>query len=201
MIFDFFKGTLVSAGENSVVVETGGVGYRLLVSFNTRAALPKKGAGILIYSHLHVKEGGLELYGFMTESERSAFLKLITVSGVGPKVALAILSDLSYEKLALAIIAGDEKLLSRAPGVGKKTAARIVLELKDKLSPGDAGIENPDIFEPATIISGGNKSEAIAALTVLGYSQSEAVKSISPQSDELSVEQLIKNSLKNLVKR
>ena len=192
------RGKLIEKHENSVVIECGGIGYNAFVTYNTRAGLPDKNSEVFLYTYMHVKEGGVELFGFETSSEKEAFLQLTGISGVGPKVGLSILSGLTPDKLAIAVISGDEKALCVANGVGRKLAARIILELKDKFGAELSTITGGD-FEPViSLKKGSSQSEAIAALVVLGYSQTEAVTAVSKQDENLTVEEIIKNSLKLL---
>ena len=200
-MFYSIKGKLIEKGNASAAVETGGIAYLLSVSFNTRAALGEIGSELLLYTYLHVKEGGIELYGFETGAEKDAFLFLLSVSGVGPKAALSVLSDFTPDKLALAVISGDEKSLSKPAGVGKKTAARIILDLKDKL--GNAEFSSSGILADMPIDTTPNnpKKEAVAALLSLGFTQSDATMAVSKQPDNLTAEEIIKNSLKSINSR
>ena len=158
-----------------VIIETGGVGYEILTSPQTAAKFLNCGHTVKVYTYLNVTEGGLSLFGFSSGEEKALFLKLLNVSGVGPKSALVILGALGEANLTRAIITGDEKALLSAPGVGKKTAARIILELKDKLSLKDAmpvfseSIENPQ----------NAAGEALEAMAALGFSRAEALKAVN----------------------
>ena len=178
-----------------IVVECGGIGYSVRTSMTTISDLPPVGETVKIYTYLNVREDAVELYGYGTRKELDMFRLLVSVSGVGPKGAMSILSSLSPERLSLCIASGDTKSL-RAPGVGAKTAERIVLELKDKVSgsqPGDvpaAGIASGPIQ--------GNASEAISALEVLGYARSEAARVVSALDPAMAVEDMIKQGLKAL---
>lgn len=179
-----------------VVVECGGIGYSVKTSMTTIAGLPAVGSAVKLYTYLSVREDALDLFGFLQQQELDAFKLLISVSGVGPKAAVSILSSLTVDRLALCISAGDVKAL-KAPGVGPKTVQRILLELKDKLSdaaPGGQGglpaLENGPIM--------GNASEAISALEALGYSRGDAAQVISKLDPETPVEDMIKHGLKAL---
>lgn len=204
-MFYHIAGEYVHAEESFVVIDCGGVGYRLTVSRNTAEALgyPKGGERVKLYTYLQVREDGVELFGFYTEDELAAFRLLISVSGVGPKAAMAILSLLTPEKLALAVASEDIKAISRASGVGPKTAARVVLELRDKfkgISPvGTAGVSSLSTA-PATP-SGGKLGEALEALTVLGYGRAEVTEALRRMDTaNLSVEQIITAALKYFAK-
>jgi len=196
------QGTLEHTEPHLAVVDTGGVSYACHTSLNTLSRL-RKGDKVKLITHLYIREGICELYGFGTREELSAFVMLIGVSGVGPKAALAILSSATPEKLALAIITGDEKTLTVAPGIGKRLAQRIILELKDKLSRNQGTIAEAGQTDLAPVLGGGDKlSEVQAALGVLGYSPLEAVTAIKGLDIEaLSVEEIIKAALKRFAVR
>ena len=184
---------------NSVALECGGVGFRCLTSTNTLRDVDVHEKTTL-YTHLNVREDALDLFGFSTEYELEWFKLLIGVTGVGPKAALAILSELSPDKLALAVSAGDVKAITRAQGVGPKIAQRVILELKDKAksalsSFGEVSSQADDVAE---VFGSSNTSEAVAALTMLGYSQSEAALAVSKVDASLPTDQIIKQCLKLL---
>ena len=200
--------------SSSVVVECGGVGYRLTVTANTLASLPSPvhtpsgdladGDNVRVYTHMSVREDAVELFGFSTKEELDTFRLLISVSGVGPKAAMAILSLFTPRKLAFAVASEDTKAISRAPGVGAKTAARVVLELKDKLSRTFPDVAQDDASgatapSPAAKTRG-NIKDASDALAVLGYSRSEIAAAMKDVDTSLSVEEIIKESLASLMK-
>jgi Holliday junction DNA helicase RuvA len=199
-MFYHVRGSLILCESGFAVVECGGVGYQLTVSLNTAEKLSTKvGQEVRLFTHLQVREDGVELYGFDGREELSVFRLLIGVSGVGPKAAMSILSLLTPDRFAYAVCTEDAKALSRAPGIGAKTAARIVLELKDKISKdhltGSAGamIESPT----ASPKGSGKLSEAADALSVLGYSRAEindALKSIDTSA--LTLEGIITAALR-----
>lgn len=201
-MFYYVSGTVAHVGPYLAVVDCGGVGYACHTTNVTLAALKLNQPGKL-FTHLNVREDAMELYGFATEEELNCFRMLIGVSGVGPKAALSILSSAPPDRLALAIITGDEKALTVAPGIGKKIAQRIILELKDKLAKGQLSGMSGESYGGTgmTLIPENKLSEASAALAVLGYSQSEiavALKGID--LDGLPLEQIIKQALKKMVK-
>lgn len=208
-MFYFIKGPLVMSDLHTAVIDAGGVGYKLTISENTYRALPRMGAGgvVTLYTHLSVREDGIELFGFENERELSSFKMLLSVSGVGPKAAMAILSLLTPEKFALAVCTEDRKTISKANGIGPKTAARIILELRDKLMK-ERDIDDDlstaildHSAEAAGAPARGKLTEAQDALLVLGYSRSEAqsvLKNIDTQA--LSVEDIIKEALKRLMR-
>lgn len=200
-MFYYVQGTVTHIAPNLAVVDCGGVGYACRTTSNTLAAL-NIGKVSKLYTHLYVKEEIFELYGFATEGELNSFQMLLGISGVGPKAALAILSFNTPESLALAIVSGNEKALTSAPGIGKKIAQRIILELKDKLAKGQFAVGGSEAYAGGvTIIPEDKLSEASAALAVLGYSQQEitlALRGLDLES--LTLEEIIKQSLKKMVK-
>jgi len=202
-LFYHIDGTVAELQPHIAVIDCGGVGYLLNVSANTLSRL-KPGARAKLYTYCHIREDAFDLYGFFSPAEKRSFELLLSVSGVGPKVALAILSGASPESLAIAIIGGDERVLTSAPGVGKKIAQRVILELKDKLAKesGFALTSAPGAgTAPFAALSGGKLSDAAAALAVLGYSSAEsaaALKGIDPETE--SLENIIKLALKNMLK-
>lgn len=173
--------------------------FRCFTSLNTLKQIGEKGAKATLYTYLSVKEDALDLYGFSTEQELECFKALISVSGVGPKAGIAILSELTPEKLVICIASGDNKAITRAQGVGPKIAQRIVLELKDKLAKGlDLSVNTIDVSAVNSASSSGNQAEAVSALTMLGYTQSEASVAVAKIDENLSVEEIIKQALKIL---
>ena len=200
-MFYYVQGTVAHIAQNLAVIDCGGVGYACKTTTNTISTL-NRGKVHKLYTFLYVKEDVFELYGFATEGELNSFQMLLGVSGVGPKAALAILSYNSPESLAMAIVSGNEKALTAAPGIGKKIAQRIILELKDKMAKGQLTIGGMETFAGGvTIIPEDKTSEASAALAVLGYSQQEimlALKGLDLQS--LTLEEIIKQCLKKMMK-
>lgn len=181
-----------------IVVECNGIGYSIKTSMNTVATLPPIGEKAMIYTYMHVREDAIELFGFAEMSELTSFKMLISISGVGPKAAISILSDLTPEKFAMCVVGGDAKTLTKAQGIGLKTAQRIVLELKDKISKEQlaGGAINETVLDVSN--KTGNASEAISALVVLGYSQSDAAQIITQLDSNMPVEDMIKHGLKRL---
>ena len=202
-MFYYLDGTVAEILPYLAVIDCGGVGYACKTT-NTTLAQLKKGQRGKLYTYLDVGENAFGLYGFATANELNSFKLLIGVSGVGPKAALAILSAATPESLAMAIVTGDEKSLTAAPGVGKKIAQRVILELKDKLAKGQAVNGAGETYggTGVTVIPENKLSEASAALAVLGYSQGEinvALKGID--LDSLTLEQIIKAALKKMMKQ
>ena len=208
-MFYYIKGPLVFASPNMVAIEAGGVAYQMTISENTYSALPPRHTAdtppiVTLYTYLVVREDGIELFGFRDERELSSFKMLLSVSGVGPKAAMSILSLLTPEKFALAVCTEDQKTISKASGIGPKTAARIILELKDKLmkeTPTQKATETltAAITQPGT--SQGRMSEAQDALMVLGYSRAEALSAMQGLDiSAMELEDIIRAALKKLMK-
>ena len=199
-MFHHIKGTVFHVDPNRVVLDNGGVGYSINTSFFSASSV-KKGEEALFYTYLHVREDAMELYGFATEEELSCYKMLTSISGVGPKAALAILSVVTPEKLALCVISEDEKALTKAPGVGKKLAQRIILELKDKLAKSQLSVSGTSGVElPQPEINMGSAGEALAALAVLGYGRAEAAEALGGLDESLPVEELVRQCLKKLMR-
>lgn len=197
-------GLLRQVAPTYCVIEACGVGYQCSASTYTLSSLPGRGQEVTLLTHLWVKEDGMELFGFSTEQEKHCFRLLIGVSGVGPRVALAILSDAAPDRLMLSIAAGDAKALTRAQGVGAKLAQRIILELRDKVTDEDIGSSFGE--EQGAIAALGEsakntaKSEAISALVALGYGQTDAAAVIAPMEESLAVDELIRRALKTFTR-
>ena len=203
-MFYSLTGKIIHKDEQSVAVLCGGVGFRCFTTRNSLARINAAGVKeVTLFTYLNVREDALDLFGFYTSEELDAFKLLISVSGVGPKAALAILSELTPDAFAVAVASGDTKAITQANGVGPKLAQRIVLELKDKISGVSFISEESSAISSAVseASSKNNTSEAIAALAALGYSQTEASVAISKLNPELSVEELIKGALKNMTLR
>ena len=202
-MFYYVEGTVALLKQGLAVIDCGGVGYACHASQNTIGKL-KIGARARLLTYLNVREDIFELYGFIDEEEQSCFEMMISVSGVGPKAALSILSVAPPDRLALSIITGDEKMLMQAPGIGKKIAQRIVLELRDKMSKEQ--LETASSVSPVAMAaaSGGvnHTQEAVAALMVLGYSQTEALQAMEGMdAAQMEAEEIIRQCLKKLVKQ
>jgi len=201
-MFYYIEGIVTVIGQNIAVVDTGGVGYACNTTLSTLSHL-ETGKKAKLYTYCNIKEDAFDIYGFYGVSEKRCFEQLLSVSGVGPKAALSILSSASPETLALAIINDDETALTVAPGIGKKLAQRIMLELKDKVSKEIPTLKSSTHVTPSSSAEhpGAKQRDAAAALAVLGYSQGEisaAMRSID--IDELSVEEIIREVLKNSIR-
>lgn len=207
-MFYYIKGTLAMLDPSFAVIDAGGVGYKLTISTTTHDAMPphltvSEPPVVKLYTHMAVREDGVELFGFGSHEELAAFKMLTSVSGVGPKAAMAILSIFTPEKFALAVCTNDTKAISKANGVGAKTAARIVLELQDKLmkeTPSDVLAGKTGGSISAAPIGKGRLAEAQDALTVLGYTRAEAMSALSGIDPALELEEMIKQALKKLMR-
>lgn len=197
----FVRGTLAEKGNGYIIVDVGGIGYEIFVPANSGAYLSSEGQEVMVHTSMMVREDDVSLYGFSRKGELDAFKKLITVNGVGAKAAISILSAFTLEQLQQAIVFEDAKALTKANGVGKKTAERIVLELKDKFSAqGDDGqIQTSETIMTDSSGAANGRADAIAALMELGYSRSEATSALAPvKENDLTTEEYIKRALRNL---
>ena len=200
-MFSYIKGILTDKADDYAVVECGGVGFKIYTSLNSLSD-PKcvPGTEVVFHTYLYIKEGIMDLYGFSSKEELEFFELLISVSGVGAKGASAILSAFTPSKLALAIATGDAASIKKAPGVGTKTAQRIILELKDKIKNESLVSADTDAFSEVVPLASNERDEAINALVALGYSGAEAKSAVSKvPSSATDVEDIIKNALKNLM--
>lgn len=206
-MYAYLKGTLEEIAEDTIVIEVGGIGYNVKVSATTVDLLPGLGREVKIYTYTMVREDALSLYGFLTRDDLEIFKKLITVNGIGPKGGLAILSAMSADALRFAIMAGDAKAIAKAPGIGNKTAERVILDLRDKVSVEDT------LYGPGGGVDGNRgrhsgadgavpdnvmKKEAIEALVALGYSPSDATAAVKKVEldEDTTVESILKAALK-----
>ena len=200
-MFYYVSGPVADIGPGLAVIDCGGVGYACATTNYTLSQL-KKGTPAKLYTYLNVREDAMELFGFADQSELRSFKLLISVSGVGPRAALAILSAVTPQQLALAVVTGDEKALTAANGIGKQIAQRVILELKDKLAAEEAVVSGKGSVPMAAVgLPHSKKSEATAALAVLGYGSAEiaaALKGID--MDALSLEDIIRQALKKMMK-
>lgn len=196
-MIDHIRGVVSRKEPGLVVLECGGIGYACRTSLQTAAAAGQADEETLLYTRLTVREDDIALYGFAARSERSCFDQLTSVTGVGPKAALAILSDFTPDRFALAVASGDYKQFTKTKGIGTKTAQRIVLELKDKVAK---SVEASGLPAAPVMTGSGNLEEAMSALQVLGYSQSEAAAALGTLDASLPSAELIRLSLLQLGK-
>jgi len=200
----YVKGTLAFVNDQSVVVDVGGVGYLVNASTATISRLPSRGSDVQLFTYLQTSESGQALHGFLTQEELRMFILLISVSGIGPKVASGILGALSPQDIIMAIVAEDAVLLSKAPGVGKKTAQRVMLELRDKIKTTDSWEDSGAPQAASAMASGGAasaKQDAMDALLALGYGRAEAMQSVLEVAEEgMAADAIIRNALKKLAR-
>lgn len=199
-MISYIKGNLADVAQDSIVIDVSGIGWQVFVPGQVLDHLPAMGETIKIHTWLQVREDALTLFGFLTKDDLRIFKLLIGVNGVGPKNALAILSVLTTDDLRFAILGDDAKAIAKTPGVGAKTAQRLILELKDKISLEDAFEQKMAHVQQAQADISGVKAEAVMALTALGYSSSEAFKALDGIniSEDMEVEALLKQALKNM---
>lgn len=204
-MISYIKGPLIAVEEDLIIIEAASVGYHIHVPLSVLETLPRIGEEVLIHTYLQVREDAMTLYGFLSRQDLKMFGRLLGVNGVGPKAALGILSTLRPDDLRLAIVAGDAKAITRAPGIGAKTAQRIILDLKDRISPEDI-LPGKGVLCKIGMESGmpvrtdGVSSDAVEALVALGYTMSEAAKAVRQVevTPLMTAEEVLKASLKNL---
>lgn len=201
-MISYIRGELVAVEKEKVIIDVGGVGYGIFMPESAMGLLPQMGNEVKLYTYLNVREDAMQLFGFLTRDDLEIFKLLIGVSGIGPKGGLSILSKLTADDLRFAIMSGDSKAISAAPGIGKKTAEKVIIELKDKLDIEQ--ILNPSDSETKSAIkmdSSANEvqSEAVQALVALGYGSTESLKAVNKvNSENMTVEAVLKQALKNL---
>lgn len=204
----YVAGMLAAVGEKSIVVDHQGMGLEILVPSSVLDALPVVGSDVKIYTYFHVKEDGMQLFGFLSRQDKELFQLLITVNGIGPKGGLAMMSTLSSDDIRMAILSDDAKTIAMSPGIGPKTAKKLILELKDKLDlesllpsasqqAGDAAGQNRSRFDQA---ASEMVADTVDALTALGYSPTDAMRAVRavPLTEDMTVEKLLKLTLKNM---
>lgn len=198
----YVHGVIDDISEDNVVVDVGGIGYNVRISADTAARLPGEGESVRLYTYTLVREDAFQLYGFLTRNDLEIFKKCITVNGIGPKGALAILSVMDADSLRYAIMTGDAKAISRAPGIGARTAERLILDLKDKIQIDDVliGKEIAATAAGSQNLDSPQKKEAVEALVSLGYGQTESVKAVNsiPNIDEMDSGAILKAALKKM---
>ena len=195
----YIKGELAEVTENSVVIENNGMGYSVMMPASILSRLPAVGTEIKVHTYLYVKEDILDLYGFLTKDDLHVFKLLLTVNGIGPKGALAILSTITPDDLRFAVLAGDSKTIAKAPGIGSKTAQKLIIELKDKLKIEDV-IDNHAQDSVVQVDADTAAAEAVMALTALGYSAADATRAVRmvETSPDMDSEAVLKAALKKL---
>ena len=201
-MYEYIKGLVTEKKNDYIVIENNGIGFKLFCPLSTISSLQENIKDTKVYTHLYVREDNMSLFGFATTEEKFMFELLLTVSGVGPKASISMVSSISPSKFSLCVITGDAKTLTKAQGIGLKTAQRIILELKDKLKK--ENISEDMILDSQDEVGGsmkGNKEEAVGALLVLGYTYQEALKAvIKAYSDDKSLEDIVKDALKLMMR-
>ena len=199
-MISYIKGELVEVTENAIVLDHGGMGFSIMMPASILAKLPQIGSELKVHTYLYVKEDILDLYGFLTKDDLRIFKLLITVNGIGPKGALAILSAMTPDDLRFAVLAGDAKTISKAPGIGNKTAQKLIIELKDKLKIEDVLDGSDGGYETSSDMGDTAAAEAVMALTALGYSAADATRAVKlvDNAGNTDSEALLKAALKKL---
>jgi Holliday junction DNA helicase RuvA len=198
-MYEYISGIFVGISKDYVVVDNNGMGYKIYTSGSTMAKMPKTSDNVLLYIKQIVREDFVGLYGFLTKDEIEMFSLAISTNGVGPKAALALLSICNVTSLKYAIVSGDEKTLQRAPGIGKKIAQRIILELREKIHIEQSEVNNLSQISGSNLIEDRKLVDVLGALMSLGYSEKEAEKALNASNKEKSLENMIKDCLKYLM--
>ena len=201
-MISFVRGELAEIGDGTVVVDTGGVGYEIYVPASVIGSLPPAGCTVKLHTWFQVREDGMALFGFLTRDDLDVFKLLLRVNGVGPKVAMGVLSAMTPDEFRFAVLAEDDKTICRAPGMGKKTAQKVILELKDKLDPAEVFASRGEAASVASAAPGAAdpRNDAAQALTALGYSAADAFRAVNAVelTDGMDTESLLKAALKVL---
>lgn len=198
----FIKGTVAGIGKEQVILDNQGIGYGIYVPQTVLEQIPQNGEEVKLYTYMHVREDAMQLFGFLRQEDKEIFKLLLGVSGIGPKGALGILSTISPDDLRFAVLAGDAKAISKAPGIGSKTAQKVIIELKDKLKIEDAWDLAAQSASAAPAVTTAVKQDAIEALTALGYGTTQAAKAVSMVeiTETMQVEDVLKQALRNISK-
>lgn len=201
-MYSYIKGELAEVNTDHIVIDVGGIGYMIYIPAQFLNYLPGIGEMLKVHTYLYMREDAMILYGFLTKDDLEMFKLLITVSGIGPKGGLAVLSTLSSDDLRFAVLSGDSKAISKAPGIGSKTAQRVIIDLKDKLSLEDAFEKKLEHENEKINVSSNSqvKNDAVMALNALGYSSTESLKAVSKVeiTDDMDVEDVLKAALKHM---
>lgn len=201
-MYSYIKGELAEVNTDHIVIDVGGIGYMIYIPAQSLNYLPGIGETLKVHTYLYMREDAMILYGFLTKDDLEMFKLLITVSGIGPKGGLAVLSTLSSDDLRFAVLSGDSKAISKAPGIGSKTAQRVIIDLKDKLSLEDAFEKKLEHENEKINVSSNSqvKNDAVMALNALGYSSTESLKAVSKVeiTDDMDVEDVLKAALKHM---
>ena len=205
-MISYMRGEVVELNENQVVVEVRDIGYRLFISAREAAAMPAIGESVKLHTYFHVREDAMQLYGFLTRDDLEIFKLLINVNGIGPKAALGVLSALSADDLRFAVLADDVKAITKAPGIGTKTAQKLILELRDKLSLEEAfekRLEANKVDMKNALLATDARGEAVQALVALGYSNADSLRAVKQVelSEGMDTEEILRSALKNIAFR
>lgn len=197
----FLRGDVVSVSESRLVLDVNQVGYQIFISARDAADMPPVGEAVTVYTYLSVREDAMQLFGFLSEDDLEVYKLLLNVNGIGPKAGLGILSVLSADDLRFAVLSDDAKTIAKAPGIGSKTAQKLILELKDKLSLEEAFERKLQKTEAASGDAQESQSQAVQALVALGYSNSDALRAVKKVeiTDEMDTEDILKQALKKLL--
>ena len=200
-MISYIRGELAAVETEKVIVDVGGVGYGIYMPGQAMGLLPQPGTEVKIHTYLNVREDAMQLFGFLTRDDLEVFKLVIGVSGIGPKGGLSILSHLTPDDLRFAVLSGDVKAISAAPGIGKKTAEKLIIELKDKLNIEDVLTHAADSSAAAVPVNnGGIQSEAVQALVALGYGSTESLRAVKQvELDNATVEDVLKEALKKML--
>lgn len=203
-MISYIRGEVALVEESRMIIDVGGVGYGIYMPGRVLSALPPVGREVKVYTYLNVKEDAMQLFGFLSKDDLAVFRQVITVSGIGPKGGLSILSQLSADDLRFAVVAGDAKAISAAQGIGKKTAEKLILELKDKLTLPDLNANSTSDDVSVSVVSGGTSAvqqDAVSALVALGYGNTEALKAVRQVTvtEDSNVEDVLKQALKYMM--
>ncbi len=198
-MYEYIKGIFIGINKDYIVVDNNGMGYKIYTSGSTMAKMPKTNESVLLYIKQIVREDFIGLYGFLTKDEIEMFSLVISINGVGAKAALSLLSICSVSNLKYAIVSGDEKTIVRAPGIGKKIAQRIILELREKIHLEQSAVNNLSQLSGSDLVEDRKLIEVLGALLSLGYSEKEAEKALKAINKEQSLENMIKDCLKYLM--
>lgn len=197
-MISYIKGEIADITEDTVVIEANQIGYLIRIPMSSAASLPGVGNEVKIYTYMHVREDAINLFGFLSKDDLNVFKLLLLVNGIGPKGALGILSAITPDDLRLAVLSDDVKAISKAPGIGMKTAQKLIIELKDKLKIEDTFISHTSVAVPSEGLND-IRNEAVQALTALGYSATEALKAVRQTDGDLTdVESILKAALKKI---
>lgn len=198
-MYAYIKGIVAEVGIDHIVLDNNGIGYMIYIPFNANVSVPSEGEEVLIYTHYNATEAGVTLFGFLSKEDREMYKSMTTVSGIGPKGAISILSTLTSRDIMMAVLNEDDKAISKAPGIGPKTARRMILDLKDKMNITEEDLLG-EVSLPQRSVDSGSIQDAVMALSALGYNYAEAQRAVKgiENAENLDVEELLSLALKEL---